>query len=258
MTHVIKYAESRDGMDWPRDGSDRLDFPGAGEYALSRPCVLKEEGRYRMWYSYRGEELSDRLRRIGDGRSWERDDEPPASASSESGWDSESDRISVCVRPRRKRYMLYNGNGYGKTGFGLAVLDRDDGPDRVEPRRLPLAHGCGDAGLLRGREVLRAALSRSCRRGDVPRAGGASSPRSARAAGARGRAGVLRLMLKFEPVFFGFSRSRRCWRSSTHTFGDRDPAPAERLHPAVPPPDRARGVFQSSSTRTSLASSTAT
>jgi hypothetical protein len=23
------------------------------------------------------------------------------------------------------RYMLYNGNGYGKTGFGLAVLASD-------------------------------------------------------------------------------------------------------------------------------------
>jgi len=22
------------------------------------------------------------------------------------------------------RYMLYNGNGYGRTGFGIAVLDR--------------------------------------------------------------------------------------------------------------------------------------
>jgi hypothetical protein len=23
-----------------------------------------------------------------------------------------------------QRYMLYNGNGYGKTGFGLAILDQ--------------------------------------------------------------------------------------------------------------------------------------
>ncbi len=23
-----------------------------------------------------------------------------------------------------RRFMLYNGNGYGKTGFGLAVLER--------------------------------------------------------------------------------------------------------------------------------------
>jgi hypothetical protein len=30
-----------------------------------------------------------------------------------------------------QRYMLYNGNGYGKTGIGLAVLDQDEGRSRV-------------------------------------------------------------------------------------------------------------------------------
>ncbi|MDR0233611.1 MAG: hypothetical protein LBI31_02235 [Zoogloeaceae bacterium] len=31
---------------------------------------------------------------------------------------------SIVFDHGRQRYMLYNGNGYGKTGFGLAVLEQ--------------------------------------------------------------------------------------------------------------------------------------
>src|SRR5438067_8613744 len=45
----IKYAESRDGITWARDGTVCIDF-GPGEYAIARPSVLHRDGRYRMWY----------------------------------------------------------------------------------------------------------------------------------------------------------------------------------------------------------------
>ncbi len=38
-------------------------------------------------------------------------------------WDS-TERTYPCVFDYgNRRYMLYNGNGYGKTGFGIAVLE---------------------------------------------------------------------------------------------------------------------------------------
>src|SRR2546427_1882570 len=55
MAHVIKYAESGDALHWKRQGIVALHFKGEGEYAISRPCVLKEDGIFQMWYSYRGE-----------------------------------------------------------------------------------------------------------------------------------------------------------------------------------------------------------
>ena len=44
---------------------------------------------------------------------------------SPSGWDSESIEYPHVFDHAGMRYMLYNGNGYGKTGFGLAVLESD-------------------------------------------------------------------------------------------------------------------------------------
>ena len=42
---------------------------------------------------------------------------------SPNGWDSEMICYPYVFDHGRNRYMLYNGNGYGKTGFGLAVLE---------------------------------------------------------------------------------------------------------------------------------------
>jgi hypothetical protein len=39
------------------------------------------------------------------------------------GWDSEMIEYPFVFDHAGSRYMLYNGNGYGKTGIGLAVLD---------------------------------------------------------------------------------------------------------------------------------------
>ena len=54
MAHLIKYAESDDALHWTRTGIIALHFKNDGEYAMSRPCVIKEDGVYKMWYSYRG------------------------------------------------------------------------------------------------------------------------------------------------------------------------------------------------------------
>jgi hypothetical protein len=125
MTHVIKCAESRDGSAWTRDGSTALGVEGAGEFALSRPCVLKEKGRYKMWFSYRGETYRIGYAESDDGRRWRRDDARAGITVSPSGWDSESIEYPHVFDHAGRRYMLYNGNGFGRTGFGLAVLDAD-------------------------------------------------------------------------------------------------------------------------------------
>jgi hypothetical protein len=46
----VKYAESADGIVWDRDGHVCIDFASPDEYAISRPCVLKDANLYRMWY----------------------------------------------------------------------------------------------------------------------------------------------------------------------------------------------------------------
>ena len=41
---------------------------------------------------------------------------------SNDGWDSEMICYPYVFDHKGKRYMLYNGNDYGKKGFGLAIL----------------------------------------------------------------------------------------------------------------------------------------
>lgn len=121
----IRYAESTDGINWNREGKVCIDFANEYEYAIARPFVLKDEGVYKMWYSYRESEKI-KTYRIGyaeslNGINWERKDDEVNFDVSESGWDSEMIEYSYLYEFKGKRYMLYNGNSYGKTGVGLAV-----------------------------------------------------------------------------------------------------------------------------------------
>jgi predicted GH43/DUF377 family glycosyl hydrolase len=124
----IKYAESIDGINWERNGIVCIDFKSKEENAIGRPCFLKEDDIYKMWYSYSG--YCGRGYRIGyaesnDGIHWERKDEEAGIDVSESGWDSEMVCYPFVFEHKGKKYMLYNGNSFGKAGFGYAILDEN-------------------------------------------------------------------------------------------------------------------------------------
>jgi predicted GH43/DUF377 family glycosyl hydrolase len=117
----LKYAESTDGIQWERKGLVCIDLR-PGETNIARPCVLKENGQYQMWYSFN----SGQGYRIGyaespDGYRWTRRDELVDLEPSPSGWDSEALAYPWVFTHAGRKYMLYNGNGFGRTGFGLAV-----------------------------------------------------------------------------------------------------------------------------------------
>lgn len=117
----LKYAESDDGMNWNREGRVAIDFAD-GEHAISRPSVLPGESGYRMWFASRGSAYRINYAESLDGLTWERKIEPSRVDVSEEGWDSEMVCYPHVFRLGGNTYMLYNGNAYGKTGFGAAVL----------------------------------------------------------------------------------------------------------------------------------------
>jgi len=127
MDHVLKYAESDDGIHWKRSGIVSLDHIYEGEYALSKPFVQHKNNIYRMWFSYRpGPEGA--AYRIGyaesqDGIHFTRKDHAVGIGVSQDGWDSEMICYACIFEYQGKTMMLYNGNGYGKSGFGLAILE---------------------------------------------------------------------------------------------------------------------------------------
>ncbi len=120
----IKYAESLDGFSWQREGHVCIDFE-RDEYAIGRPCVLKENGLYRMWYCHRGDSYRIGYGESEDGLHWIRKDSAVGIDASESGWDSEMMAYPFVFQHRGSKYMLYNGNSYGMTGVGLAMLSDD-------------------------------------------------------------------------------------------------------------------------------------
>ena len=123
MIHVIKYATSEDAVNWLKHGI-AVPYEEGVAQAFSRPSVIIDKDGFRMWYSYRS---GDGTRyRIGyavsdDGISWIRKHEDTGIDVSNSGWDSEMICYPFVFEHEGERYMLYNGNNFGKEGFGLAV-----------------------------------------------------------------------------------------------------------------------------------------
>jgi hypothetical protein len=76
---------------------------------------------YRMWFCARGSAYRIYYAESFDGTSWRRAIGPDMEVS-ESGWDSEMVEYPFVFDHKGDRYMLYAGNGFGKTGFGIAVL----------------------------------------------------------------------------------------------------------------------------------------
>ena len=123
----IHHAHSRNGVDWTCDPGLVVPFKDEYEYAFGRPTVIHREGTYFMWFAHRASP-GIATYRIGfahsqDGFSWTRRDDMAGIDVSETGWDSEMICYPYVFEHKNRFYMLYNGDGYGRTGFGLAVLD---------------------------------------------------------------------------------------------------------------------------------------
>lgn len=123
----IHYAYSSNGVDWVCEPGLCLPFADEYEYAFGRPSVLRQAHTYFMWYAHRATKTIDTYR-IGfassaDGRHWERNDALSGIDVSVDGWDSEMICYPCVFEHQGRIYMLYNGNGYGKTGFGWAVME---------------------------------------------------------------------------------------------------------------------------------------
>lgn len=123
----IRYVESKDGLNWNPKNIICIDFRD-DEYAIARPTVYKENNIYKMWYCYRGgyETYRAGYAESKDGLQWERKDGEAGIDVSETGWDSEMICYPYVFEHKDKKFMLYNGNSYGKSGIGLAILEKEE------------------------------------------------------------------------------------------------------------------------------------
>jgi predicted GH43/DUF377 family glycosyl hydrolase len=129
LDYKIGYAESADAVHWEMRNITCLSpDESKGEFAVARPWVILENGRFRMWYSIR---FRGKMYRIGyaessDGISWDRLDHLAGIDVSQDGWDSEMVCYPALLDIRHERYLFYNGNNNGATGFGVARLELDN------------------------------------------------------------------------------------------------------------------------------------
>lgn len=123
----IHYAESADGINWHCHPGMCIPFADEYEYAFGRPSVIRIDGTYFMWFAHRATK-DIATYRIGfassqDGRQWQRNDRISGIDVSPEGWDSEMICYPCVFEHKGNMYMLYNGNGYGRTGFGFAIME---------------------------------------------------------------------------------------------------------------------------------------
>ena len=120
---TIKVARSADGIAWQRDGKIAIPLSGGEETATARPCVIVDRDRERMWYACKNGSHYGIGYAESFGRGWNRRDDELHFVGTIGEWESESIEYPAVFDHGGHRYMLYNGNGYGRTGFGLAILE---------------------------------------------------------------------------------------------------------------------------------------
>jgi predicted GH43/DUF377 family glycosyl hydrolase len=131
--YKIRMANSENGIDWERDGKNIIVPILEENECQAGPDVFFFEGRYHMYFSYRyGLDFrgNDRGYRLGyahsaDLENWTRDDKNAGIGLAESGWDSRDMHYPHVFELDDNLYMLYNGNEFGRYGFGLAVNEKE-------------------------------------------------------------------------------------------------------------------------------------
>lgn len=126
MIHTINYATSQEGIKWNPQGV-AIPWRLNEAQAFSKPTIIRDSSGYRMWYSYRkgdGSKYKIGYSYSKDGIVWDRQESNLK--SSLIGWDSEMVCYPYVFLHKGKTYMLYNGNRFGKYGFGLAISENKE------------------------------------------------------------------------------------------------------------------------------------
>lgn len=132
-TYKIGHSTSKDGITWNKDEARQIVSDRLGDdESQALPTVIKIRDRYHMFFCYRQSydfrTEKSRGYRIGHAWSddlvnWTRDDQNPQLNGTPGEWDSDMQCYPHIFECDGNIYLLYNGNEFGKYGFGLAELE---------------------------------------------------------------------------------------------------------------------------------------
>jgi hypothetical protein len=132
--YKIVYAKSSDGIAWEKEGRHLITDKLNENECQALPTVIFFGGKYHMFFCYREatgfRKKKERGYRIGyayseDMTNWTRADQDAGIHLSDEGWDSDMMCYPHIFKWNEKIYLLYNGNEFGRLGFGLAVWEND-------------------------------------------------------------------------------------------------------------------------------------
>lgn len=124
-TYSLHYAESADGVTWGA-GREIMAPNRPREFGFGRPWVRRLGSEFEMWYSVRNADIGYRIAYATspDGLRWTRQNCFGLDVGAPGDWDDEMTAFSSVFETSAGTFMLYNGNGYGATGVGLARVVR--------------------------------------------------------------------------------------------------------------------------------------
>ena len=121
-SYNIKFAKSKNLINWKVEKKVSIDFNSSKEFAISKPSVLRIKNKFHMWYCFRGKKYKIGYATSTDGISWKRKDETLRFKGNFENWDFEGLCYPSVICIKNKLYMVYSGKKYGKYGIGFFKL----------------------------------------------------------------------------------------------------------------------------------------
>jgi len=130
--YKIGHASSVDNINFTKSNKKLVADKEDETECQALPTVLFHNGKYHMIFCFRQatgfRDEKSKGYRLGyafseDGITWTRNDDILGFNVSDTGWDSDMLCYPHLTTFDNKIYLLYNGNQFGKYGFGVALLD---------------------------------------------------------------------------------------------------------------------------------------
>ena len=137
--YKIGYAISEDGMDWRKQNRQIISDKLGPDECQALPTVVFHKDTYHMFFCYRSavgfRDVRENMYKIGYAysenlRDWTRDDGMFRFSGIDDDWDNEMQCYPYVFLLDEDLCMLYNGNKFGRYGFGLAVLEGEEKDNR--------------------------------------------------------------------------------------------------------------------------------
>lgn len=130
--YKITHATSKDGIKWIKEEGVKIISDKLNEdECQALPTVIQHNNKYHMYFCYRSSvdfrKNKNNAYRLGyafsdDLISWTRADELGGIILSEHDWDSDMQCYPHIFKVNDRIYLLYNGNEFGRHGFGILEL----------------------------------------------------------------------------------------------------------------------------------------